>query len=62
MVNIMTIRNFHSLHSLKQRLGIMESHVKTTADGHYTASIYSSLSFYLYVLTVNLLRAFVFPM
>ena len=33
----------------------MESHVKATADGHYTASVYSSLGFYLffYVLTVS---------
>ena len=42
----------------------MESHVKTTADGHYTASVYSSLDldFYIFfVSAVSLLRAFLFP-
>ena len=43
MINIMRTRNFGLLHSLKERLGMMESHVKTTADGYYTASVYSSL-------------------
>ena len=40
MLNIMTTRNFRSPHSLKRRLGKMESDVKTTADEHYTASLY----------------------
>ena len=48
MVNMMTTRNFRLLHSLKQRLDIMESHVKTTADGHHTTSVCSSLGFYLF--------------
>ena len=41
MVNIITTRNFRSLHSLKKGL-MMGSHVKTTADRHYTASEYST--------------------
>ena len=39
MVNIMTIRNFRSPHSLKRELGVMKSHPKKTADGYYTASV-----------------------
>ena len=42
MVNIITTRNFRSLHPLKQRLGMMESHVKNIADCHYTVSVYST--------------------
>ena len=58
----MTKQNFRWSHSLKRGLTIMESHVKTTADGYYTASVYGSLGFYLFfVLTVNLLRGFTIP-
>ena len=39
MVNIITTRNFRSLHSLKKGL-MMGKHVKTTADRHYTPSEY----------------------
>ena len=64
MVNIMTTRNFRSWHFLIRRPGMVESHVNTTADGHCTASVYSSLDFYLFFMfwsLVNLLRAFIFP-